>query len=73
MEFWEGMVVCPEYETLGKFITQVMGLPQSTAEVKRTFSKVNANKTKLRNCLSVRTLEGILKTAENFPVQVTIF
>ena len=46
---------------------EIIALPQSTAEVERTFSKVNANKTKLRNALSVYTLQGILQTSEYFP------
>ena len=46
---------------------KLTALPQSTAEVERTFSKLNNNKTKLRNKLSVKTLEAILKTSERFP------
>ena len=42
-------------------------IPQSTAEVERTFSKVNANKTKLRSSLSVYTLQVILRANEYFP------
>ena len=51
---------------------QIISLPQSTAEVERTFSKLNANKTKLRSFLSVRTLEAIIQTAETFPTHVDV-
>ena len=42
-------------------------LPQSTAEVERTFSRLNNNKNKLRDCLVECTLEAIMKSSENFP------
>ena len=41
--------------------------PQSTAEVERTFSGLNNNKNKLRDCLAVCTSEAIIKSSENFP------
>ncbi|CAM1331742.1 Uncharacterised protein r2_g4065 [Pycnogonum litorale] len=73
VEFWQGMLALPEYQDLGRFMLEVTALPQSTAEVERIFSKVNNNKTKLRNALAVRTLEGIIKSSEvfraNFEVQ----
>jgi len=37
----------------------ITALPQSTAEVERTFSCLNYNKNKLRDCLAVCTLEAI--------------
>ena len=46
---------------------EVTALPQSTAEVERTFSKVNANKTKLRSRLAVQTMEAMLKCSKTFP------
>eukprot|EP00112_Aurelia_sp_Birch-Aquarium-sp1_P023358 Seg693.3 transcript_id=Seg693.3/GoldUCD/mRNA.D3Y31 product="hypothetical protein" protein_id=Seg693.3/GoldUCD/D3Y31 len=58
VEFWQGMQRIPAYINLAKFMLEVTALPQSTAEVERTFSKVNANKTKLRSSLSVNTLQG---------------
>ena len=51
---------------------EIIALPQSTAEVERTFSKVNANKTKLRNALSVYALQGILQTSESYPANFEI-
>jgi len=45
----------------------ITALPQSTAEVQGTFSCLNQNKNKLRDCLAVRTLEAIIKSSENFP------
>ena len=47
-------------------------LPQSTTEVERTLSKLNANKTKLRSFLAVRTLEAIIKMVESFPSHVDV-
>ena len=44
----------------------VTALPQSTAAVERAFSKINLNKTKLRNCLVIRALEAIVKVCEKF-------
>ena len=52
------------YNELVNFILSIPALPQSTAGVERVFSKVTANKTKLRN--STRTLEAILATSEGF-------
>ena len=54
------------YKELGLFVMNVLALPQSTAGVERTFSKVTLNKTKLRNSLHISTLESILVTSENF-------
>ena len=51
---------------------QMTSLPQSTAEVEKTFSRLNANKTKLRNSLAIHTLEAIIKTTETFPSQVDV-
>jgi len=46
------------------FITALL---ESTAEVERTFSRLNNNKNKLSNRLAVCTLEAIIKSSENFP------
>ena len=67
VKFWQGMQRIPAYVNVASFMLEVTALPQSTAEVKRTFSKVNANKTKLRSSLSVSTLQGILRSNEHFP------
>ena len=72
VEFWQGMHKIPAYTNLAKFMLEVTALPQSTAEVERTFSKVNANKTKLRSSLSVNTLQGILRTNEHFPTMFAV-
>ena len=63
VEFWQSMLALPEYQDLARFMLEITALPQSTAEVERTFSKVNNNKTKLRNSLAVRTLETIIKSS----------
>lgn len=59
-----------EYEKLAMFMLQVTSLPESTAEVERTFSEVNSNKTKLRNCLATGTLKAFIQTSEFSPIQV---
>jgi len=41
---------------------------KSTAEVERTFSRLNNSKIKLRNRLAACTLEAIIKSSENFQV-----
>ena len=45
---------------------EVTALPQTTTAVERTFSKISNNKTKLRNALSVRTVEAIVRTSDYF-------
>ena len=72
MEFWKNMRGVPSYKELSTFMLKLTALPQSTAEVERTFSKLNNNKTKLRNKLSVKTLESIIKTCERFPSNFVI-
>ena len=59
IEFWTSMMGLEEYQKLARFMLEITALPQSTAEVERTFSKLNNNKTKLPNVLGVRTLEAI--------------
>lgn len=66
-DFWIRMSQIQTYRELAKFMLEITALPQSTAGVERTFSKVNNNKTKLRNALAVRTLEAIIRTSEEFP------
>ncbi len=60
------MLGLQEYHELARFMLEITALPQSTAEVEHTFSKVNNNKTKLRNTVAVRTVEGIIKSSEAF-------
>ena len=42
------------------FISAILSLPHSSANVERTFSQINLNKTKIRNRLAVDTLAAIL-------------
>ena len=67
-EFWRTIGKMESYSNLGQFMLEVTALPQSTAAVERTFSKMNCNKTKLRNRrLTVRTLEAVIRVSESFP------
>lgn len=52
------------FPTLTKFVSSILCLPSSSANVERIFSKVNLNKTKYRNRLENATLEGILFTQD---------
>ena len=52
------------FPILKKFIFNVLVLPVSSANVERTFSTINLNKTKTRNRLECTTLSGILKTKD---------
>ena len=49
-QFWLAMSNIDSYASLAEFVLNITALPQSAAVVKRTFSKINLNKTKLRNC-----------------------
>ena len=66
-EFWKAISKIESYEALGNFMFEITALPQSTAVVERTFSKINCNKTKLRNRLAVRTIDPIIRVGEGFP------
>lgn len=52
---------------LSRFMLESTALPQSTAEVEHSFSKMNNNKTKLQNAQAVRMLEAIIKSSEAYP------
>lgn len=71
-EFWRAISKITTYEDLGQFMLQITALPQSTAAVERTFSKVNNNKTKLRSRLAVRTIEAIVRVSERFSTNFEI-
>ena len=65
--FWQGIYLLPEYCDLTSFMLEVTALPQSTAEVERTFSKVNGTKTEVGSRLAVQTMEAMLKCSKTFP------
>lgn len=48
------------FKELAAFATRLLTLPHSNADVERVFSQVNLVKTKLRNSLSISTLNAIL-------------
>ena len=69
-EFWEniyniksvdGSIAFPLVKQL---ILTVLSIPIATANVERTFSQINLNKTKIRNKLEPETLTGILLTKD---------
>lgn len=51
---------CLAFPILQKVVYYLLCIPISTANVERTFSAININKTKTRNKLQIPTLEGIL-------------
>ena len=66
-DFWQSLTKVDCYRSLARFVLEISSFPQSTAAVERTFSKLTLNKTKIRNRLSVNTLEAIIKVTEKFP------
>lgn len=52
------------FKELADFALDVLALPHSSCECERCFSKVNLNKTKLRNRLVTRTVNGILLASQ---------
>ena len=70
--FWKSTSEIDTYKDLGLFMLEVTALPQSTAAVERTFSKISSNKTKLRNALSLRTVEAIVRTSDYFSVNFDV-
>ena len=60
-EFWKATSKMESYKALRNFMLEITALPQSTTVVETTFSKINCNKTKLRNRLAVHMI------GEGFP------
>ena len=53
-------------QIVGKFCHEHTGSATKYCRGRARFSKVNLNKTKLRNALGTKTLESIIVTGENF-------
>ena len=66
MEFGKGMQALSEYRDLALNMLQITALLQNTAAVEFTFSKINNNKTQLRNSFSISTINSIVKVSEKF-------
>lgn len=49
---------------VSEFVLNILSLPQSNCVCERLFSKVNLIKTKLRNKLMTRTINGLIYTSE---------
>jgi len=52
------------FKDVSNFLLTVLSLPQSNVSYERMFSKINLIKTKQRNCLNTKTLNGILSAKE---------
>ncbi|CAD6218516.1 GSCOCG00011452001-RA-CDS, partial [Cotesia congregata] len=52
---------------ISKLATSLLSLPFSNRSVERSFSIMNIVKNKLRNQMSVKTAEAILRVKDNFP------
>jgi len=61
------------FPTLSNFVKNILCLPHSSATVERVFSAINLNKTKIRNRLCNRTLEGILHSKNILKVENKTF
>ena len=72
IDFWKFVGKAEAYKDLGDFLIQITALPQSTACVERTFSKINNNKTKLRNKLAISIKKAIVKVSEHFPTNFEV-
>lgn len=52
------------FQDVSNFLLTVLSLPQSNVSCERMFSKINLIKTKQRNCLNTKILNGILSAKE---------
>jgi len=52
------------FPNLAEFVLNVLSLPQSNCVCERLFSKVNLIKTKLKNKLMTKTINGLINTSE---------
>lgn len=67
--FWLDLYLYEEngkklFTNLSEFVLNVLSLPQSNCVCERIFSKVNLIKTKLRNHLMTKTINGLINTSE---------
>jgi len=67
--FWLEILLYKEngekrFPNLVEFVFNVLSLPQSNCVCERLFSKVNLIKTKLRNKLMTKTINGLINTSE---------
>lgn len=67
--FWLDLHVYVEngeklFQNISEFVLNVLSLPQSNCVCERLFSKVNLIKTKLRNKLMTKTINGLINTSE---------
>lgn len=53
-----------KFENLGKFVLDLFVFPHSNATCERVFSKVNLIKTKIRNRLCTKTINGLVLASE---------
>jgi hypothetical protein len=56
------------FKELFLFALKMLTHPHSNADVERVFSVMNTVKTKLRNCLHLRTLNAILNIKYGFEI-----
>ncbi|CAG9792671.1 unnamed protein product [Diatraea saccharalis] len=61
-EFWHKVKQLEEFSTIGKYMLNILALPNSNAECERMFSQINDTKTKKRNRLITRTIRAGQRT-----------
>lgn len=54
-----------EFYNIGQFVLDLLVLPHSSASCERVFSKVNLIKTKMRNKLITKTLNGLILSSQH--------
>jgi len=66
IKFWAEVLINKDagnnnpFSGLAEFALKILSLPWSNAEVERIFSQMNIVKSKLRNAMSIKTLNAIL-------------
>jgi hypothetical protein len=69
-EFWGSLLEVtngansPQFQTLGKFMCNLLSLPHANVDVERIFSSVNHIKTRSRNRLQTKTVRALLKAKD---------
>ncbi|CAK1583027.1 unnamed protein product [Parnassius mnemosyne] len=64
-KFWSELHLCQDYRELSQFALDTLCIPHSNAQCERVFSHVNLMKTKIRNKLLTKTVNGTLLAAQH--------
>ncbi|XP_046975618.1 uncharacterized protein LOC124541725 [Vanessa cardui] len=64
-KFWGELNVGQDYKELSQFVLDTLCIPHSNAQCERVFSHVNLMNTKVRNKLTIETVNGTLLAAQH--------